>query len=147
MALLLVQNARHPWVVVVLAACMLSGVVGLITPPNPRTPIDQYVTGWWRIGYYAALVVAGTIVAIGICLRNFRDRLMVEQIGLWFLSAPLLIYPLAIFAVFSGAFGLGSSFSVLVGAGGLLRIFFITRELKQWRSGASYFKSDEEPPR
>lgn len=133
--LLVVRDSRHPWVISLLLGCILAGALGVWTAPDPRNLVDQYMHGIWRDVYYWVLLASGLITLVGVCLPDLRDRLMVEQIGLWFLSAPLLIYPIAIFASYSGTFGLGASVSCLVGVGSLIRIGSIFRELRVWRQG------------
>lgn len=134
-ALLMIRDGRHPFVVMLLLGCLLAGLLGIFGPTNPNSPVDQYVLGIWRDVYYWALAVASSITLVGVWLRDLRDRLMVEQIGLWFLSAPLMVYPIAILTVYRGPLGVGGSISCLIGLGGLIRVVEIIRELRAWAKG------------
>lgn len=128
----IVRDGRHPLVLLVLVACVLAAATGLFGPGNPRSVIDQFVPEPWRTGYYVILGAAGLLTMVGVWLRHPRDRLMVEQIGLWFLSGVLLVYPLAIYALYSGTLGLGGVMSCLLGVGGLWRIADIALQLRRW---------------
>jgi hypothetical protein len=58
---------------------------------------------------------------------------MVEQIGVWFLSGALLIYPIVIWLSGAHYLGLGSMISLLCGLGAIARIVEILREVRSWR--------------
>lgn len=131
--LVAVRNGRHPIVLFVLGACLLSGIMGLLLPADPAASIiDRHVPEPWKSVYYVILAVSSTIILIGVWLPHFRDRMMVEQIGLWFLSGALLIYPIVIFVTYSDRLGLGGMISLLCGLGGLARIIEILYELRLW---------------
>lgn len=134
-ALLVVRDGRHPWAIALLLGCIISGILGLVVGPNPRAPVDQYMPPTLRAIYYIVLAVSGLITLIGVWLPDLRDRLMVEQIGLWFLCMPLMIYPIAVVTVYSGPLGLGGVISCLIGFGGLIRIIEIMREIRRWHHG------------
>lgn len=132
--LLVVRNGRHPIVLLVMAACLSSGFMGLFLDPDPAASIiDRYVPEPWNSTYYVILMLSSTVILIGVWLPDPRDRLMVEQIGLWFLSGALLIYPLVIWASYSPRLGLGGMISLLCGIGGLARIVEILNEVRSLR--------------
>lgn len=132
--LLVVRNGRHPIVLLVMAACLGSGLMGLFMPPDPSASIiDRYVPEPWKTTYYVILTLASIVILIGVWLPDPRDRLMVEQIGLWFLSGALLIYPIVIWTTYSQRLALGGMISLLCGIGGLARIAEILREVRAVR--------------
>lgn len=131
--LLIIRDGRHPLAILLLIAAVVSGAMGLLLPPSPRSVIDQLVPEPWNSAYYTLLGLSGLVTLIGVWLPDIRDRLMVEQIGLWFLSGVLLVYPLAIYVFFPGTLGLGGVISCLFGAGALWRVVEIIREMRQWR--------------
>jgi hypothetical protein len=120
-------------VVLILAAAVVTGILGLLGPPNPNSVIDQLIHGPWHSGYYVLLTLAGLTTLTGLWLPELRDRLAVEQIGLWFLSGTLLLYPLAIYVFSPGRLGFGGVVSCLVGLGGLWRITEIVWETRRLR--------------
>lgn len=135
MPILVIQASRHPWVQIILIGCIISGVLGSILPPDPRTALDQYVPGNVRVVYYVSLAVSGLIALIGIWLPKLRDRLWVEMIGMWFVSAPLLVYPFAIIVVTGVPVTPAAVFACMFGVGGLIRIVGIVLELRALRIG------------
>ena len=114
----------------VMAACLVSGLMGLFLEPDPEASIiDRYVTEPWNTTYYVILLLSSTVILIGVWLPDPRDSLMVEQIGLWFLSGALLIYPLVIWTTYTQRLALGGMISLLCGIGGLARIAEILQEV------------------
>lgn len=131
-ALLVVRDGRHPLVLLLLVGAMVSGVIGLIGPANPQSVVDKLVPEPWRMAYYVLLGLSGLVTMVGVWLPDLRDRLAVEQIGLWFLSGTLLVYPVAIAAFYPGKLGFGGVISCLFGLGGLWRILEIILEVRRW---------------
>lgn len=129
----IIRDGRHPLVVTIMVACVLSGVLGLIRPSSPQLVIDRFVPAPWRGTYYLLLGVAGLIALVGVWLPDLRDRLIWERIGLWFFSGAVLIYPLAIYTVSLGSVGFGGMISCLLGVGGIWRMITLTRQLRRWR--------------
>lgn len=131
--ILVVRNGRHPIVLLVMVACLVSGLMGLFLGPQPSSSIiDRFVPEPWNTTYYIILLLSSTIILIGVWLPDLRDRLMVEQIGLWFLSGALLIYPLVIWTTYSQPLALGGMISLLCGIGGFARIIEILHEIYNW---------------
>jgi hypothetical protein len=130
---ILIHDGRHPLVLLIMAAACFSGILGIFGAPNPNAVIDKLIPEPWRTAYYLLLALSGLVTLVGVWLPKLRDRLSVEQIGLWFLSGTLLIYPIAIYAFYPGRLGFGGVISCLVGIGGLWRITEIILELKKLR--------------
>lgn len=130
---LMIRDARHPFVLSIIGACLISGLVGVLLPSDPHSSIvDRYVPEPWRTIFYTTLAASSFVILVGVWLPDFRDRLMVEQIGLWFLTAVLLLYPILIWAWSSYRLNLGGMIPLLCGLGGLVRILEIRRELRSW---------------
>jgi hypothetical protein len=132
-AVLVVHDGRHPLALLTLTAAVLSGVLGILGPPNPNSVIDKLITEPWRSAYYVLLTMSALTALLGVWLPKLRDRLFAEQVGLWFLSGTLLIYPLAIYTFYPGRLGFGGVVSCLVGLGGLWRITEIVIETRRLR--------------
>lgn len=135
MQLLIIRDSRHPWVISVLVGCIVSGLIGVLLPPDPRVFLDQFAPEPYRSVYYIALASAGLLTLIGIWLPRLRDRLMVELIGMWFIAAPLLIYPIALVVVLGAPVGVGGIVTCTFGIGGLVRVIGILFELRALRIG------------
>jgi hypothetical protein len=126
-----VRDGRHPIALLVMVAALLSGLMGLLLAPDPAASlIDRYVPEPWETMYNLSLVFSSAAVLTGVWLPRLRDRLMVEQIGLWFLSGALLAYPTVVWVFYSHRLGLGSMISLLCGIGCLGRVTEIVGELR-----------------
>lgn len=119
----------HPWVSAITFGCMLSGARGIIRGPDPRLLVDQYIHGPFYTFYYIALLVGGSILLASAAFRGLRDRLMVEQVGLWIVSGALLIYQTAVIVRFGAPLGVAALITLMIAAGGLIRIARILWEL------------------
>lgn len=126
----------HPWVLAIVLGCLLSGVRGITNPPDPRLAIDRLVGDPYYTLYYLALIVGGVVLLGSSTFRGLRDRLMVEQIGLWIVSGVLLIYQLAIIIRLGSPAGVAASITLLIAIGGLGRIWRIMWELRQLNRGS-----------
>lgn len=133
-AVIVVRDGRHPLAVLTMLACMLSGLVGLLSTPQPTTlVVDRLLPEPWRSTYYALLLVSGLIVSVAVWLPDVRDRLMWERIGLLPFTGVLLAYPLALINAGVNGFPVGVAIGAFFGVGGLWRILQLTRALRQWR--------------
>ena len=119
----------HPWVLAIGLGCLLSGIRGFTSPPDPRLTIDQYIADPYRSIYYAALAIGALVMLGSMAFRGIRDRLMLEQVGLWALSSTLLIYQSAILVKYGEPFGVSSVVILLIAIGGFGRIGRILWEL------------------
>lgn len=134
---LLILIEWHPWVLAVTFGCIVSGVRGVIRGPDPRLVVDQYIHEPFFTIYYAALLVGGLVIAASPAFRGLRDRLMIEQIGLWIVSGTLLIYQAAIILKLGAPVGVIVLITLMIAVGGLVRIGRILWELhllnREWR--------------
>lgn len=119
----------HPWVLAIALGCVLSGLRGILTPRDPRLTIDQYIHDPYYSLYYVMLMTGGVVMLSSIGFGQLRDRLMIEQIGLWIVSAVLLIYQVALFSRYGEPLGISSLITLLIAIGGLGRIGRILWEL------------------
>lgn len=119
----------HPWVLAIVLGCMLSGVRALTQGPDPRLLVDQYIQGPYFTLYYAAVLVGGVVMLSSAAFRGLRDRLMVEQAGLWIVCGALLIYQTAIIIKFGAPLGVAAVITMMIAVGGVGRIGRILWEL------------------
>ena len=119
----------HPWVLAITIGCLISGLRGFTSEPDPRLTIDQYIMEPYRAVYYLALSIGGLVMLLSIAFRGLRDRLMLEQVGLWAVSSTLFIYQVAILVKYGEPFGVSSSVILLIAIGGFGRIGRILWEL------------------
>jgi len=140
----LVRDGRHPIAVLTMAASSLSGLAGLLLPPNPQSSIDQLLAEPWRSGYYALLLVSGLVVSVAVWLPDLRDRMIWERIGLLPFTGVLLVYPIALVNAQITGLPLGAAIGALFGIGGLWRIIAISLELRRWKTAIKRLTAGEE---
>ena len=128
-----VRNGRHSMALAVIVACLVSGLMGIFLPADSTSIIDRYIPSPWDTYYFVILLVSSSTILIGVWLPDFRDRVMIEQIGLWFLSGVLLVYPAVVWTKYAHHLELGGMISLLCGIGGLARIAEILHELRRLR--------------
>lgn len=126
---LIVLAEWHPWVLAISIGLVLSGLRGILTPRDPRLTIDQYIGDPYYSLYYLALLMGGIVLLSSIGFGQSRDRLMIEQIGLWISSGVLLIYQVALFSRYGEPLGISSLITLLIALGGIGRIGRILWEL------------------
>lgn len=131
--MVVVHDSRHPWAQTLLLGCVLAGVMGIVGGPNSTSTINRYLPGPWLMAYYCMLIISASVTFVGTHLPKLRDQLNVEQIGLWFLCGPLLVYPMFVVINNGFAIGIGGSISCVLGLGAIWRIIEINRTLKDWK--------------
>jgi hypothetical protein len=121
----------HPWVLAITLGCFVSGFRGITSAPDERLALDRLVGEPYYAMYYSSLIVGGLVLLASSGFRGLRDRLMVEQIGLWIVSGALLIYQVAIIVKFGQPAGVAAVITLLIALGGIARIWRILWELRQ----------------
>lgn len=90
-----IRSGRNPFQLWMLSACVLSGIVGLLTPgANTNSAINRLLPGWETEAWYISLALFGLIGLIG----SARNNLLVERVGMAALSAVALLYAIGVVA-------------------------------------------------
>lgn len=89
-----VHSGRNPFQLWLLAACVLSGITGLVTPGANNSVITKLLPGWEVDAWYAGLALFAAIGLVG----SIRNSLLVERVGIAALSAVSVLYAVAIIA-------------------------------------------------
>lgn len=92
--MVVVHSGRNPFQLWMLAACVLSGVAGLVTPGASRSAINALLPGWETEAWYICLAVFGLIALYG----SIRNSLLVERVGVATLSMVAVLYAVAVVA-------------------------------------------------
>jgi hypothetical protein len=141
-----VKDGRHPIAVLTMLAATLSGLAGLLGPPNPSSTIDKLLPEPWRTWYYLLLLISGVVVSVAVWLPDIRDRLIWERIGLLPFTGVLLVYPLALINSELTGLPLGAAIGAMFGIGGCWRIAVITYELRRWKQTIRRLREAEVNP-
>jgi hypothetical protein len=91
---LVLRSGRSPFQVLLMAACLISGVSGLL-PHEQRSIIDQLADGR-ATAWYAGLIFGGIVVLVGLFLR-LPTSLLVERVGLLLLTGLFIGYGIGIY--------------------------------------------------
>lgn len=91
---LILRSGSSPFEVLVMAACLISGVSGLF-PHERRGVIDQLAEGG-AVAWYIGLIVGGAVVLVGLFLR-LPTSLLVERVGLLLLGGLFVGYGIGIY--------------------------------------------------
>lgn len=128
---LVLRTGRSPFQVLLMAACLISGVSGLI-PHEQRSIIDQLADGGARI-WYAGLVVGGTIVLAGLFLQ-LPTSLLVERVGLLLLTGLFVGYGVGVYLLLgSDQVRVGGVITIACGVACGARAWQIGRDLSRLR--------------
>ncbi len=126
-----VGGTRSPYGVVLMIACVVSGIAGLI-PHEARGFIDQLDPGYsitWHIG----LLVGAAVALTGMFLR-LPTSLLVERAGAFLLAMLMCAYGSAIyFLVGWGGVRTGGIITVMFGLAAAARVVQIHRDLRTLR--------------
>jgi len=133
--MVILRSGRSPFEIFMLAACVLAGIAGLITPRASSNAISMLLPDWQLIAWYWGLVVSGSIGLLGIAGKR-ATALLVERIGLATLSCLTLAYSIAVVdaAGLRGAFAAGITAAFAVACVG--RCWQIGADLKLVSRGA-----------
>lgn len=117
-----------------LAACVLSGVYGLIASASTSSAISQLLPGWETDGWYAGLLLFGAVALYG----SARSQMLTERVGQATLSAVALLYSIAVIAA-AGERGLFIAALVAAFAAACVtRVVQINRDLRLLAKAATH---------
>jgi len=127
---LLVRSGRNPFEVLMLAACLCTGVVGLFEPATTSGAIVSLLPHWQVVTWYCGLVVGGAIGIGGVFSRGISS-LAIERAGLIVLTCLTLAYAGAVVAQVGIRGTLPALFTGLFAVACAVRCVYITADLKR----------------
>jgi hypothetical protein len=127
------MNNRSPFQIVILVACVLTGLVGLITGSSSPASIAEVYGDWavlWNVG-----VVLGGVGTLGAMFSPVPANLLVERVGMIWLATMFFAYAVAI-ALYNDpdrvVAGLGTDLALATAC--LVRAYQISRQLALLRA-------------
>lgn len=138
---MILRSGRSPFEIYLLAAAILTGVIGLF---NPRPTGASAVLPLWELYTWdGGLIVGGLVALVGVCMSS-PTSLLVERAGLLVLAGWSVGW-----AVLIGAsLGMRATLSVLfVGAFGaacLTRALLIGADLRRVSAASAMLRSDHD---
>lgn len=128
--MIIIHSGRNPYAIFLLAAIVLTGVSGLISPQHTSPVVAHLLAPWELAAWYGGLVIAGTVSLAGLFSRGLMS-LLVERVGLVVLASLSAMYAVAVVAqggaTLSLAAGTAGSFALASAA----RVWQIGRDLKE----------------
>jgi hypothetical protein len=104
----ILRSGRSPFELFLLAACVLSGLAGLIAPTSTSSALARLLPTWVVIAWSAGLVIGGAVAIAGVLMRGLT-ALLVERIGLVGLAGFSVLYS----AVIVAEVGIRATFTAL----------------------------------
>jgi len=127
---LLVRSGRNPFEVLLLVACAMAGVIGLVAPNASANAITAALPHWEVLCWYSGLLAGGVISLAGVFARGVTS-LFVERVGIILLACLMLAYALALFAQVGIRGVLPASITGLFAVACAVRFVYITTDLKR----------------
>lgn len=127
---LLVRSGRNPFEVLMLAACVAVGTVGLCQPSSTSSVITSLLPTWEVTTWYAGLAVGGVVSLLGVSLNGVTS-LLVERVGLIMLTCLTLAYSTAVATQVGIRGTLPALFTGLFAIACAIRFVYITTDLKR----------------
>lgn len=93
--MVILDDRRNPFHILMLIACVLAGVGGLVNPGRASNLIRQYFPAWELYVWYGGILV-GAVIALGALFMLSTVGYYVERIGLYLLSGLCMSYSVAI---------------------------------------------------
>lgn len=123
----LIVVTRNPFEIFMLAALMVSGVVGLL--PHRPTAIDA-LADEFALTWYLGLVIGGSAALISQWAKSPFGLLM-ERVTMWLLSGLMLAYGVGIYVLLGwGVVGVGGALILALGLSCFVRGMQIRRVVK-----------------
>ena len=127
---LLVRSGRNPFEVLMLAACVAVGGVGLIDPQATSGAITAALPHWQALCWYGGLVGGGLVSVIGVFSRGVVS-LVVERVGVVILTCLMLAYTTAVITQIGIRGTLPAVFTGLFAVACAVRFVYISADLKR----------------
>lgn len=127
---LLVRSGRNPFEVLMLAACVATGAVGLCEPGSTFNVITALLPAWEVSTWYAGLTVGGLVSLVGVFWSGVMS-LLVERVGLIMLMCLTLAYSAAVITQVGVKGTLPILFTGMFAVACAIRFVYITTDLKR----------------
>jgi hypothetical protein len=127
---LLIRSGRNPFEVLMLSACVASGVVGLAEPQSASGVITAALPHWESVCWYGGLAAGGVVGIIGVFSRGVTS-LLIERVGIVMLTFLTLAYSMAIITQVGLRGALPALFTGLFAIACAVRFVYITTDLKR----------------
>lgn len=136
-----VRSGRSPFELFMLAACVLSGIAGLLESKTWSTSITNTLPAWQVVAWYSGILVCGAVSFGGAVTRGVTS-LLVERFGLSMLAGWTLLYSVVVIMQ-AGVRGLFVALLVAAfAAASVARVVQITRDLRPPPAGTAPASED-----
>lgn len=89
--MVILDDRRNPFHILMLIACVLAGAGGLLNPGRASNLIRQFFPAWQLYAWYGG-ILAGALIALGALFIVSVTGYYVERIGLYLLSGLCMSY-------------------------------------------------------
>jgi hypothetical protein len=127
---LLVRSGRNPFEVLMLVACVATGVVGLFQPASASNVVTSLLPSWEVATWYSGLTLGGVVGLFGVSRKGVMS-LMWERVGLIMLTFLMLAYSTAVITQVGVRGSLPAFFTGLFAIACAIRFVYITTDLKR----------------
>ena len=128
---ILVRSGRNPFEVWLLVACVVAGIVGLISPADTASTVVKALPHWEALCWFSGLTLGGLVGLAGAFSRGVMS-LLVERVGMVILTCLTFAYSVSIVAQVGIAAGatLPALLTGLFAVSCAVRFFNISSDLK-----------------
>lgn len=129
---ILVRSGRNPFEVWLLVACVVAGIVGLISPVDSASAVVKALPHWEVLCWFSGLTLGGLVGLAGVFSRGVVS-LLVERVGMVILTCLTFAYSVSIVAQVGIAAGatLPALLTGLFSVSCAIRFFNISADLKR----------------
>lgn len=127
-----ISSRRNPFEIFLLAACLLSGVAGLIDPARGSQAVVNTIPSWELYIWYAGLAV-GSLITLWGALGRRVIHLYLERMGLSLLTGLTFGYVIALMSHISKPLALPTVVTMFFCVACFVRLRQINAELKVGR--------------
>lgn len=129
---LLLGSSRSPFQIVVLAACVMAGIVGLL--PHQSTSVLDTLAKGYAHGWYIGLIVGGGLALASLTLRNIALALLIERVGLALLAGLFTAFGISVYFLLGwDLVRTGGITTLAFGIAAAARVWQITHDLRKLR--------------
>lgn len=125
---LLIQSGRHPFELVILFMCVLTGLAGLLT--GSASPAIVIILHEWSWIWNVSIVLGGIGTGLSV-LCKLPVNLLLERVGMVWLFTLFAAYSAAIFSVDSDRAVTSGGIVLALALAALARVLQITKDLSK----------------